>query len=55
MEHIGLVDKVAARWPLRRGLLVEEFAHGAHGWHERQIVSVFERRKLGWTVNRSNV
>src|SRR5262249_54574409 len=29
MEHIGLVDKEAARWRLRRDLLVEEFAQRA--------------------------
>src|SRR5215470_12225274 len=37
MEHIGLVDKEAARWRFRRDLLVEEFAQGALARRERQI------------------
>src|SRR6516225_8538083 len=55
MEHIGLVDKEAARWRFRKDLLVEEFAQGALARRERQILRVFERHKLGWAVNRSNL
>ena len=55
MEHIGLVDKEAARWRFRRDLLVEEFAQGALARREGQILRVFKRHKLGWAVNRSNI